>query len=136
MIDLQIYKIFVIFASYMEKPIYLNEKSKGKAVEISELKICIPKKPSKGILGYRKSKVNQKWERTPLPEDWDILDSKSKSKFIEQEFTRREQGVWFYNNGEPTYITGAHYYYLNWGKIDIGYPDYRDRDRRFFGKRV
>ena len=116
----------------MEKPIYLNEKSKGRVVEISELKICIPKKPSKGIHGYRKSKVNQKWERTPLPEEWDIIDSKSKSKFIEQEFIRREQGFWFYNNGEPTYITGAHYYYLNWGKIDIGYPDYRNRDRRFF----
>jgi len=116
----------------MNKPIYLNEKSKGKVVEVSGLKISIPKKPSKGILGYRKSKNNQKWERTPLPENWDVLDNKSKSKFIEQEFNRREQGIWFYNNGEPTYITGAHYYYLNWGKIDIGYPDYRDRDRRFF----
>ena len=79
----------------MNKPIYLNEKSKGKVVEISGLKISIPKKPSKGILGYRKSKKNQKWERTPLPENWDILDNKSKSKFIEQEFKRREEGVWF-----------------------------------------
>ena len=30
------------------------------------------------------------------------------------------------NNGTPTHITGNHYYYLQWCKIDIGYPDYRD----------
>ena len=55
-----------------------------------------------------------------------------KSKFIEQEYKRRVEGVWFMNNGVATYLTGLHYYYLNWCKIDIGYPDYWDRDRRFF----
>ena len=54
------------------------------------------------------------------------------SWFIDQEFKRREEGIWFMNNGEPTYMTGEHYYYLNWCKMDIGYPEYRDRDRRFF----
>ena len=54
------------------------------------------------------------------------------ASFIQQEFNRRKNGVWFMNNGEPTYITGEHYYYLNWCKLDIGYPEYRDRDRRFF----
>ena len=29
------------------------------------------------------------------------------------EWHRRINGVWFMNNGEPTYITGMHYYYLN-----------------------
>ena len=82
----------------MKKPIYLNEKSKGKVLKVSGLEICIPKKPKKGILGYRKSKSNQKWERTPLPDDWDVIDNKIKSKFIEQEFQRRETGVLFYNN--------------------------------------
>ena len=48
------------------------------------------------------------------------------------EFERRIKGAWFLNNGKPTYITGNHYYYLQWCKIDIGYPDYWDRDRRFF----
>ena len=36
------------------------------------------------------------------------------------------------NNGVPIYITGLHYFYIQWCKIDIGYPEYRDRDRRFF----
>ncbi len=101
-------------------------------MDISEIKIGIPKKPSSGIGGAKKSKKNQKWTRTELPDNWDVLESKKKEKFIEQEFIRRKDGYWFMNNGEPTYITGAHYYYINWCKIDIGYPDYRDRDRRFF----
>jgi hypothetical protein len=52
--------------------------------------------------------------------------------YIEEEFDRRENGYWFNNNGKPTYITGAHYMYLQWTKIDIGYPDYREANRIFF----
>ena len=33
------------------------------------------------------------------------------------------------NNGVPTYITGAHYMYLQWTSIDVGYPDYREANR-------
>jgi len=116
----------------LSKTIWLNASSKGKDINISGISIGIPKKPTSGIGGIKKSKKNQKWTRTPLPDNWDVLESSKKEKFIEQEFTRRRDGYWFMNNGEPTYITGAHYYYLNWCKIDIGYPDYRDRDRRFF----
>jgi hypothetical protein len=105
----------------------MNEKS------IQGIPINIPKKPKKSsIIGYNKSNKNQKWTRTPIPDRWDSLSEVKKSKFIEQEFDRRLNGVWFMNNGIATYITGAHYYYLNWCKIDIGYPDYWDRDRRFF----
>ena len=36
------------------------------------------------------------------------------------------------NNGEPTYITGMHYYYLTHYMIDVGRPSYRDTDHREF----
>ena len=107
----------------MDKTVWLNPSSKGKVFDISNIKIGIPKKPSSGIGGIKKGKKNQKWTRNCLPENWDVLDAKTKEKFVEQEFTRRKDGYWFMNNGEPTYITGAHYYYLNWCKIDVGYPD-------------
>ena len=42
------------------------------------------------------------------------------------------KGYWFYNNGIPTYITGTHYMYLQWSKIDVGAPDYREANRLFF----
>ena len=46
------------------------------------------------------------------------------SKYIEIEFQRRRNGVWFMNNGIPTYITGRQYMLLQWSKMDIGYPSY------------
>ena len=52
--------------------------------------------------------------------------------YIESEFDKREYGVWFMNNGKPTYITGSHYMYLQWTSIDVGYPDYREANRIFF----
>lgn len=101
--------------------------------QIQGISVSIPKIPArKSIQGYGKKKKEQKWERTPLPSNWETISEKAKSQFVEQEFVRRRDGHWFMNNGEPTYITGLHYYYLNWCKIDIGYPSYWDRDRRFF----
>jgi hypothetical protein len=35
------------------------------------------------------------------------------------------------NNGKPTYITGSHYMYLQWSKIDVGLPDFRESNRIF-----
>ena len=36
------------------------------------------------------------------------------------------------NNGKPTYITGTHYMYLQWTKIDVGHPDFREANRIFY----
>ena len=36
------------------------------------------------------------------------------------------------NNGKPTYITGTHYMYLQWSKIDVGAPDFREANRLFY----
>ena len=52
--------------------------------------------------------------------------------YIDNEFKRRDEGYWFYNNNIPTYITGTHYMYLQWSKIDVGAPDYREANRLFF----
>jgi hypothetical protein len=52
--------------------------------------------------------------------------------YIDEEFNRREQGFWFYNKGLATYITGANYMYLQWSKIDVGQPDFRESNRLFY----
>ena len=44
----------------------------------------------------------------------------------------REEGFWFYNKDVPTYITGTHYMYLQWSKIDVGAPDFSEANRLFF----
>jgi len=118
--------------------ISLFEKNRGSVERISDIDITLPKKPGKRkILFSDKVRKNQKWERLTLPEGFSW--SKAQSEYTEEEIEwiledaeRRLNGVWFMNNGVPTYITGLHYFYLQWCKIDVGYPEYRDRDRRFF----
>lgn len=53
-------------------------------------------------------------------------------EFRKQEFDRIHNGYWFYNKGKPTYVTGYNYFYLNYWKLNTGYPDYRDTDRQLF----
>ena len=52
--------------------------------------------------------------------------------YIDEEFRRREEGFWFKNKGLSTYITGSHYMFLQWSKIDVGAADYRESNRLFF----
>ena len=49
-----------------------------------------------------------------------------------REWHRRIFGAWIWIGGVLTYLTGAHYYYLTAFRLDNGYPQYRDRDRRWF----
>ena len=41
-------------------------------------------------------------------------------------------GYWCFINGKPTFIEGFHFAHMNFGKMDIGSPHYRDRDRRWW----
>ena len=111
----------------------------GEIIEIQGLRIALPKEPSK----IHKSKSN-KWEKLDYPKeldklknvfDWRDYPEEAKDQwydFIDVEFDRREQGFWFINNNKPTYITGSHYMYLQWSKIDVGAPDFREANRLFF----
>lgn len=59
------------------------------------------------------------------------------AEFIGREWTRREEGYFFMSEGEPTYITGSNYFFLNYHFIDteandIGRADFRHSNRIFF----
>jgi hypothetical protein len=67
--------------------------------------------------------------------DWEEYPVDFKEKwydYIDNEFNKREKGFWFYNKGLATYITGTHFMYLQWSKIDVGQPDFRESNRLFF----
>jgi hypothetical protein len=110
----------------------------GDVYEINGVKIAIPPTPKE------LENTNNRWIAQDYPEelkkiksifDWNRKDNLFKSKYvdsIEKEFDRREHGHWFMNNGRPTYLTGTHYMYLQWTKIDIGLPDFRESNRIFF----
>ena len=115
-----------------------KDGSLGDIYEINGLKIGLPNLP-KGNL----PKGNNKWEPKEYPQElariktifeWNSKSNEFKVKwvdYIQQEFESREFGHWFINNGKPTYITGSHYMYLQWSKIDVGLPDFRESNRIF-----
>ena len=110
----------------------------GQILEIQGLQIGLPAEPQ-AVHMY-----NNKWERLDYPKelnklknifDWRAYPEESKDEwydFIDEEFKRRDEGFWFINDGKPTYITGSHYMYLQWSKIDVGAPDFREANRLFF----
>ena len=115
----------------------------GEVYEINGLKIGLPKMPKK-VSSTSKTKSEQYWEPHVLPKhlkriqtifQWHDTPAPFKSlwiDYIEEEFDKREEGHWFMNNGDPTYITGTHYMYLQWTKIDVGNPDFREANRIFY----
>lgn len=52
--------------------------------------------------------------------------------FRRQEFDRIINGHWVMINGNAVYLTGFYYFYLNWWKLNTGYPEFRDTDRKLF----
>ena len=110
---------------------------------IQGLRIALPL-PSKKIASSSKKKEDQVWNVPDMPLalknikdvfEWNKMPMEFREEhieYIEGCFDYREQGYWFMNNGEKTYITGSHYMFMVWSNIDIGLPDYRQANRYFW----
>ena len=110
----------------------------GEIYEIQNLKIALPKQNN-----VHKFEEN-KWTRFDYPKvlskiktvfDWREYPEDFKEQwydYIDLEFKRREEGFWYINKDKPIFITGTHYMYLQWSKIDVGQPDFRESNRLFF----
>ena len=110
----------------------------GEIYEIQGVKIALPKEND--VIKFE----GDKWKHMEYPKelskiksvfDWDEYPSQFKEKwydYIDTEFKRREEGFWFFNKDKPSYITGTHYMYLQWSKIDVGAADFRESNRLFF----
>lgn len=68
---------------------------------------------------YQEIKANKEYYRDEI-------------KWIRQQWHRRLFGHWLFINGKPTYLDGWHYFYCGFWHLDVGLPEYRDRDRRWF----
>ena len=119
--------------------------TKGESIQLGGLVIILPSQPpKKEIDGYGSPNNMQLWKRVPMPQElsriksmdeWGEMPREFRQKFspyIEEEFRRRREGFWFYNNGVPTYITGRHYMMLQWTRMDVGYPDYLEFQKDIF----
>ena len=110
----------------------------GEIYEIQNLKIALPKQNN--VHKFEKNK----WTRFDYPKvlskiktvfDWREYPEDFKEQwydYIDLEFKRREEGFWYINKDKPIFITGTHYMYLQWSKIDVGQPDFRESNRLFF----
>ena len=115
----------------------------GDIYEIQGLKVGIPQTPKK-IHGKDLKKEKQVFIRRERPQSLTriktLYDFQSYTEdikdqyysYIDNEFNYRNDGYWFMCNGTPCYLTGSHYIYLNWTKIDVGAPDFRHANRIFF----
>jgi len=111
----------------------------GEIIQIQDLVIALPKVP-KDVY----SNAKDKWVRFTQPKelerlknifDWRAYPEDQKEQwydYIDEEFRRREEGFWFMNNGKATWMPGTQYMYLQWSKIDVGAPDFREANRLFF----
>ena len=109
----------------------------GEVYSIQNLKIALPKEANVDT-------QNDQWTPHGYPKelktiksifDWKDYPDEFKQRwhaYIDKEFTKRDEGHWFKSKGVPTYITGTHYMYLQWTKIDVGRPDFREANRLFF----
>lgn len=111
--------------------------------EIYGIHCTYPDAPSIRLIdGSDTSTKKQKFKRTEILDSFYELDideegnaqyTEEQINFIKREFERCRDGYWFMNNGGATYITGDHYFYLNYWTLESGIqPEFRDADRKWF----
>lgn len=129
---------------------------RSKSIEIEGVKVKLPpvgqvwnkftnRYEKRPIIKRSSIKKDQYWERDPYDygkfRKEEIKKTRSDPEFVnhdlqrfrKREWDRRINGVWFYNNGEATYLSGLYYFYLQWWtKDDGGGLDFRIPDWEFF----
>lgn len=114
----------------------------GEIREVYGLRIALPEKPRNAKFWNRdvKKKSEQYWVRKPMPKGLTPESAKQHDDYINEQYQYKHDGVWFYNDGEEVYLTGDHWFLLQWGKTDAdggdvhekGYFHYRDAHRDIF----
>jgi hypothetical protein len=79
----------------------------------------------------RTKKKQEKYPEQNIP-DYIHPHQAELNEWEERETDRCENGIWFWNDGVKTYITGAHYKYLTQWDAMFGYPDYWETDKEIW----
>lgn len=110
--------------------------TEGKTIVLDDLKIILPGAPvnKKEILFWDLPKEEQYWRRTLPPGGLTKETHEQYIEYILEEFRRRREGIWFMNNGIPVYLTGDHYFALQWCKMkdNGGYMNFRYAQTNMF----
>jgi len=80
---------------------------------IGEITVYLPSPPAiNKIANYKVDIPKQKFQYTEQPK----RGEEPTDEFLEAEFEKITNGYWFFNNGNLEYITGYHYFFLNYWK--------------------
>lgn len=114
----------------------------GEIREVYGLRIALPEVPDSDEFWNNdvSEESDQYWVRKNIPSGLKPEAARQYDIYIKEQYRLKHEGVWFYNNGEPTYLTGDHWFLLQWGKTDAdggdvhekGYFHYREAHRDIF----
>jgi hypothetical protein len=78
--------------------------------------------------------ADQYFEHTQLPtaEEYESWPEADQRELFDQEWDRRNNGVWFMNKGVCTWIPGKYYFFLNYHRFSGQKPQYRDCHRQLY----
>mgnify|MGYP001814785431 CR=1 FL=1 len=110
--------------------------TQGETIVLQDLHITLPEEPEDKtqILFHDLPKEEQYWRRQEVPDNITPDNVELWDEDIKEEYRRRREGIWFYNNGEAVYLTGHHYFALQWClMLDNGdFMDFRYAQLKMF----
>lgn len=113
---------------------YTRTWEQGLTTNVYGYDVNIPDMPPKEqIVNYGKPISEQIFRKTLIPKDLKYRPEDEQEAFMDREHHRRKEGMWFYIKGEPIYISGLFYYFLNYWPVSTGKPtQFRMGDWKFF----
>jgi hypothetical protein len=82
---------------------------------------------------WRRRELPKYFEEVEFDKEGNAILTMQQREYALEEVRRCKEGFWFMNNGFETFVTGKHYFYLTYWKLENDvFPDYRDTDRRYF----
>lgn len=122
---------------------YLKYDESCKIEIIHDEKVLLPvEPPDEACVNFGLPIDKQIFRKTYIPqqvrnpkkdygrENW---TEKEIDDFVDSEFNRRHNGLWFFIKGQKYYITGQHWFKMNhWKNMTDEEFEYRDHERKFF----
>ncbi len=118
------------------KPAQFERTRDIKLNGVTEYTVTLPKPPAyHKIANWDRDIKDQRWEVPSWilsQRDFESLDDDDQVDYLTQILNCRINGYWFYNHGNIEYLTGDHFFYLAFWRIDGIVPYWKDSDSTFF----
>lgn len=131
----KVFKVFTSPTSDLSKAKeYTRTWNQGLKKNIYDYDVEMPDMPpEEDIINFGLPIEEQVFRKTQIPKDLRAWPKEKKEEFIRVEHHRRKHGLWFFIKGEPVYIPGTMYFFMNYWVLETGKPPvFRMSDLDFF----